>query len=198
MRFACSPRVWLLVGVLTFQLGCGQKEEIHSSDVPKAKTSGAVVAEGPDKSRVLGAIIPTPDGQRFWFVKFRGAIGAVSAHENAFDEFVNSIRLEGNTLKWSAPAGWTENPPRAMRLVTFSPPNATPDSPELYLSEPFGGSLLENVNRWRKEVGAQEVAQAELPTVTTELMLGDVKAYKVDAKGAKDVSNSSMPPFMGR
>lgn len=198
MRIVPSRRM-ILVGVpLALILGCGPKDEIRTYDAPtpKAATDDSATPTGPDKSRLLGAIIPTGDGRQSWFVKFSGPVDVISRHEKDFDQFVNSIRVDGGSPKWTAPPGWTENPPRAMRLVTFLPPGGGKDAPELYVSEPFAGSVIENVNRWRKEVGAKEVTEAELPQATSELTLGAVKAHRVDARGPKEVVKGSMPPFM--
>jgi hypothetical protein len=79
-----------------------------------------------------------------------------------------------------------------MRLVTFLPPGEG-KQPELYLSQPFGGSLLDNVNRWRGEVGLPPVKETELSSVVTEVKLGDVKAYRVDFSGPG--GKNRMPPF---
>jgi hypothetical protein len=198
MRIVLSRRMMLVAPFLALTVGCGPKDEIRTYEVPKPKAASddATAPTGPDKSRLLGAIIPTGDGRQFWFVKFSGPIDVISRHEKDFDQFVNSVRVEGNSPKWTAPAGWTENPAKMMRLVTFLPPDAGKDAPELYVSEPFAGSVIENVNRWRKEVGAKEVTEAELPQATSELTLGSVKAYRVDARGPKEVVKGSMPPFM--
>ena len=45
------------------------------------------------------------------------------------------------------------------------------------------GGLLENVNRWRREVGLRELKQDELADTLTETTLGDKKAYTVDLRG---------------
>ena len=82
-----------------------------------------------------------------------------------------------------------------MRVVTFVPPGSG-KPPELYVSDPFSGTLLANVNRWRKEVGLKDVTEAELPTVTTEVKLGDVTAHMMDFRGPG--GTSGMPPFMGK
>ena len=59
----------------------------------------------------------------------------------------------------------------------------------------LGGTLLDNVNRWRKEVGLAEVTEAQLPQVVTEISLGSKKAYQVDFRGPGGVTQR---PMMGR
>ena len=118
----------------------------------------------------------------------------------AFDAFINSIRVPADLsepLTYTAPKDGREVParPGQMRQVTFQfgPPDAPVD---LYLSSPIGGNLLENVNRWRREVGLPEVTEAELPSVTTEVQLGGTKAYKMDFRGpgGKGGGMGMMPP----
>jgi hypothetical protein len=85
-----------------------------------------------------------------------------------------------------------------MRTATFTPPGEwkpPQKPPELYISEKFQGTLLMNVNRWRDEVGIARVTEAELPKVTTEVLHGGTKAYKVDFTGPG--GKKKMPPFAG-
>jgi hypothetical protein len=186
-------------GVLAFAalgmaalLGCGRSDEIRSYDVKR--DAAEPPAGGADKFRLLGVIIPT--GQESWFVRFSGPIEQVTPHEKAFDEFVASIRVpaDGKPPTYTPPPGWNEAPARQMRVATFIPPGEG-KQPELYVSTPFGGTLLMNVNRWRGDAGLGNVTEAELPKVTTEVMLGSTKAYKVDFKGPG--GKKKMPPFAG-
>jgi hypothetical protein len=178
-------------------LGCAPSESIRSYDVKREK--GEDSPGGPDRVRLLGAIIPV-DAENSWFVKFTGPIDEISPHEKAFDEFVASIRVPGGNAPptYTAPSGWKEGGKRMMRVATFTPPGewkppARP--PELYISEKFQGTLLANVNRWRDEVGVSRVTEAEVPKVTTEVMLGSSKAYKVDYRGPG--GKKKMGPFAG-
>lgn len=184
----------LLLGLFA-ATGCGPSDEVRTYTVAKstAKAGGTDQSDGPVKSRLIGAVIPAGEGQN-WFVKFSGPVDAVTAHEAAVDAFIRSVRVTGGKPAWTAPPGWKEGPQKMMRLVTFVPPGDG-KPPELYVSEPFAGTLLANVNRWRKEVGLKDVTEADLPGVTTELQLGDVKGYKVDFRGPGGTGGMT-PPFM--
>jgi len=82
-------------------------------------------------------------------------------------------------LSWTVPEGWTVGPPKQFRIVTLKK-----DAAEMYLSEPFQGSVLDNVNRWRVDpVGLPKIAEAELPSVASEYPIGAVKAHRVDFRG---------------
>ena len=188
-----------LLGLLA-ATGCGPSDEVRTYTVPKAAqkdAAGSDQPDGPAKGRLIGAVVPAGEGQN-WYVKFSGPVDAVTAHEKAVDEFIRSIRVTGGKPTWTAPPGWKEGPRRMMRVVTFIPPGEG-KPPELYISDPLGGSLLANVNRWRKEIGLKDVTEADLPNVTTEAQFGDVKGYRLDYRGPKEPAAAGMggmPPFM--
>jgi hypothetical protein len=187
--------------LLAFAFGCGPSDEIKSYSVPKEKLAptaptgvSAPAATGPDKARLLGAIIPAAGGSSY-FVKMTGTPEAVEPHAAAFEEFVKSVDVSATPPKYTAPAGWKQGPARQMRVVTFLVGDG--EKPlEAYLSEPFAGSVLDNVNRWRGEVGAKPVTEAELPAATKELP-GPTKKYLIDVRGPGG-SGGMMPPFMNR
>jgi len=166
-------------GIKTYRVATPQER-----DKPRELPNGgdAPVPDGPPKVRFLGAVIP--DGKdRSYFVRFSGPIEQIDAHEKDFDAFLNSIRVPGEggkPVSWTVPAGWKEGPGNSARVVTIEKAGA----PVLYISQPFGGDLLQNVNRWRLDpVGLREFTEAELPTVTREIALGATKAYRVDMRG---------------
>jgi hypothetical protein len=177
--------------------GCGPRDEIRTYNAPRDNPGDKAHGTGGESKekmmRLLGLIIPKSTGES-WFVKFSGPAEQIEPHVAAFDAFVGSLRVAAGAASpsYTSPPGWKEAPPRAMRIATFLPPGEG-KQPELYLSQPFGGSLLDNVNRWRGEVGLPPVRDSELPSVVTEVMLGDVKAYRVDFTGPG--GKSRMPPF---
>jgi hypothetical protein len=190
-------RPFVFLGLALFLAGCGKPvDDIRAYTVPREKEPAKKPAgpETGDKFRMLGAIIPAEPGYS-WFVKFVGPAEVVSPLEADFQTFVKSIRPDDKKPAWTAPPKWTEAPPRATRLATFKNGQA-----EMYLSGPFGGTLLDNVNRWRKEVGLRDVTEAELKDVTTEIKLGDKSAHTVDLRGP--TWSGGMPgmnaPFAGK
>lgn len=191
----------IAIGLLA-QFGCGPSDEIRTYQVKKPADAPAAPAEptpdGPAKVRLLGAIIPVKDGS--WFVRFLGPVEAIDPHEKEFDEFVNSIRVSDDPRTpptFTAPPGWKELPRKQMRVVTFAVGDG-PNPPEVYISTPLGGSVLENVNRWRVDfVGVKRLTAAELPAATKELMLGTTKAYRVDVRGPGGKGGGMMRPPAG-
>ncbi len=174
--------------------GCGPKEEIRSYTVPKPEPEGG----SGGKYRLLGAIIPVGDGQSR-FVKSAGPADKIDAVAPQFDTFVKSIRVTdpAKPVVYTVPEGWRPGPAKQMRVVTFLV--GPPEKPaEVYISDPFGGSLLDNVNRWRNEAGLPKITEEELPASVTEVDLGGVKSYKVDFQGPGGKTGmSGMPPFAG-
>lgn len=185
-------QTWPWLGVcLVVSAGCSPPEEVRTytakreSPTPTPLPPPAPetpVADGTDKSRMLGVIIPVgPDASRF--IKFSGAIDRVTAAEAKFVEFVAGVRLPNATATptYKVPAGWTENPPRQFVAKSFTVGPA--GTPQVTLSDAINGTLLANVNRWRVEVGLKEVTAADLPKSVTEITLGDTKAYRIDFCG---------------
>ena len=191
MSLTSSRRSWPWLGLcVTLVAGCNPPEAVRSYEAPREAKPVATsppaapvaVAAGADKSRTLGVIIPVgPNDSRF--VKFSGAIDLVTVAAAKFDEFVGTLRLANPAAlpTYAVPAGWTENPPRQFVAKSFT---VGPDgTPQVTLSESISGTLLANVNRWRKEVGLPDVTEGELPYSVTEIKLGDAKAYRVDLRG---------------
>lgn len=92
------------------------------------------------------------------------------------------------------PAGWTEQPPRAMIRQVFAAGKGD-DAVRIELSEfPAGAPMisdpLENVNRWRGQVGLEAVAKDELTDVTEAVQIGDdegLLAEMISEDGAKGI-----------
>lgn len=75
----------------------------------------------------------------------------------------------GTDLQWTAPEGWIQGGPRAMREVTFTLANDS--GTECYISKlsNLGGGLEANLNRWAGQMGLDPLsadAIAALPTIT--------------------------------
>ena len=83
---------------------------------------------------------------------------------------------ETTPIHWTVPAGWTERPGGSMRVGSFfiSKDNRTADVSVIPLRGQAGGEL-ENVNRWRGQVGLGPTSQSELAR----------EAKKADISGAE-------------
>jgi len=142
---------------------------------------------GNPPARLLSAIIPHEN--RSWIFKLKGPEPVVAAQKSNFMEFLHSIQFtvtpdtqtqptepgqspgapsqslaESYRLtKWTTPDGWQEQPgSNAMRVTSFRIGAGTGQA-ELIVSrirQGQTGGFLENVNRWRGQVGLEPVSQA--------------------------------------
>jgi hypothetical protein len=186
----------LCCGLTALLLGCGEEEQIRNYKVPKEPPPAVAVVLKPGEieGRTLGAIFP--DGESSWFIKVHGRRKPMDAHSKEFDEFIQSIRLTGkpdDPLQWKVPAGWEEQKSQVdfiRNVFLFGP---KPDQLRLTVSR-ASGSVLSNVNRWRKEVGLDDISEGQLKQASERLDVNGVSVIKVDVTGRLFVR----PMGMGR
>lgn len=181
--------------------GCAPEPEVRSYTVPreadhKPFRPGAVGTEA--KYRMLTAVIPINDNLSF-FVRFDGPIDKVNEAEAEFDAFLMSIRLTGQPtppLTWTVPPGWRVGPPKQFRLVTIQKGDEKKPL-EAYISDPLGGSMLSNVNRWRTDfVGVKPWDEEELKDGGKKILLGGTPAFRFDFAGPGGAkANTGGRPF---
>ena len=88
---------------------------------------------------------------------------------------------------WNVPAGWTEKEASGMRIASYSitaPDGRTADASVVPLG-PTAGSELDNVNRWRTQLGLGSVTDAELAGLTQAVPIGGVTGKLFDLVGDK-------------
>jgi hypothetical protein len=159
--------------------GCKPADPVRSYTVPKDTSLASTPTDG-QAYRFLGAVLPADDKYSF-FVKFVGPSAVISAEVKAFDDFLGSIGPVVNANekpKYTIPEGWTVAAEKPTRIVTITKGKA-----EMYLSGPFGGTLLENINRWRKEIGLRELKSDELKDGVKEIPYGRGTGYRMDEFG---------------
>lgn len=181
-----GPKRWwplALVGAALLA-GCKPSEEIRSYTVEPAPEKPATAPDG-DKLRMLAGIIPLTE-KTSYFVRFLGPVEVVSQYEADFNFFFSSLLLTDDPAKpltWKMPPGWKLGKPIKERVVTLTP-EAGPETVVMYVSQPFGGEMLSNVNRWRTDfVGIKPVSAEELPKIAEPVQLGPTKAYRFDLRG---------------
>ncbi len=101
---------------------------------------------------------------RAWFFKVMGPSAEIEKYEKEITAFLKSTSFtdgENSEPKYVPPASWKQAPPRPMRHATFV--FGDPKSPLEMSIIPLGipgddinKYLLENVNRWRRQVGLLE------------------------------------------
>ncbi len=173
--------------------------DARPTDAPPAPSSRPAESPGPEGAhaalpknvRLLGAIVPR--GSRCWFFKLTGPAEAVAPHADAFAEFVASIRFDesgaDDTPIWSLPDGWEQLPAGGMRLATIRL-GGSPTPLEMSVI-PLGmpemdeeAYVLSNVNRWRRQLGAEEIDASRLADSTEQVALDGTTATIVDVTGS--------------
>jgi hypothetical protein len=172
-----------------FVVGCGQRDEITRYTVPKlvpievagvparSSNTGAMPAAAPASGpqATLGAIVPLEEVG--WFFKLTGPPEAVLQQKAAFDRFVQSLRFSAgpdSKPSWELPEGWEQRPGEGLRYATLrigsqEPPLELSVIPLPRSSKETDKYILDNVNRWRTQVGLEPIAASDLPAQTQTL-----------------------------
>ncbi|HEX3999154.1 MAG TPA: hypothetical protein VHX65_11435 [Pirellulales bacterium] len=202
-----------MVGLLASLGGCSPAEKIEQYTVEKPdvlaekyfhESPDAVATNGPGTDRMVAAVVP--HGSQFWFFKLAGPDEAVAKQAAPFLSFMSSIHFADGAESppdWTLPEGWTRQPGNAMRFATIE---ITPGPPRLevsvsMLSKPpeaaaAQGAVLQNVNRWRGQLGLKPIAGDQLAKETKTVDIGGETATLVNLVG-KLRGGMMMPPFAG-
>lgn len=154
-------------------------------------------ADVPD-ARLLGVMLNVPtgdqgvDGPLGIFVKFTGPRELVDAEQEAFEFFYHSLRVSeavagadeagatSGQLTYAAPEGWTDEGARGMRVVDLAIDGADLSVIPLELD---GGGALDNVNRWRGQLGLGPTTAEAVEAMERVPVLG-TQAYLFDETGS--------------
>jgi hypothetical protein len=166
-------------------VGC-QQDEIRSYTVPKQEL------------RMLAAVVP--HGDRTWYFKLTGPVQEIGEHKEEFRRFVESSRFNDSPdqpLTWtSIPEGWQREHETKLRYATFRL-GASGHSLELTVIplDKESGTLLDNINRWRKQLGLPPATEADLAKLVEDTKVGDATAKLVDFTGTPSAGGERTPPF---
>jgi len=88
-------------------------------------------------------------------------------------------------IKWELPSGWGEGSPSTMRYASFA---ATEDNGEkvdisIVTFPGDGGSDLDNVNRWRQQIGLAAVDEGELSSIIAPFQGKQINFSTADVVG---------------
>lgn len=216
-----------LLGLLAMCLavGCRQKDQIRTyriaktdaevpreappADTPTKPLAAPAPPSGEPTDRMLGAILPGPD--QAWFFKAVGPKESLDASAEAIAGFLESVRFDSARPAWELPEGWSEEAGRSMRLATLKVP--TPDDAGvgverseteisvigLPLVGDWDAQVLDNVNRWRKQLKLPPTDAAGLADSTKPLGGKVESAVLVDLDGwfAGGGMGGGLAPFAG-
>jgi hypothetical protein len=153
-------------------------EKLRQPDQPPVVHSPSMSEPKSEKTRMAVAIFNKTDAT--WFFKIVGPPEKIDAAEQQWRPFFESVKFEDKEPTWDLPEGWSAAGPKPMRFATFVIDDAPP-SLELAISS-LGPNqdMLDNVNRWRKQIGLKDIAESELDdnlkkhkTETGEFLLFD-------------------------
>ena len=151
--------------------------------------------------RIVGAIASDEKGTAFY--KMRGNATLVGAEKENFLKWVSASRggtpdsaatnsttpappsnSETPQIKWELPAGWSAIPASAMRYASFSAEKNGEKADISVVTFPGdGGSDVDNVNRWRQQIGLPVVGAELLKPMIASVRAGDVQIDTIDMAG---------------
>jgi len=170
-------------------------------------------AEGGDvlhDGRIVAGVALGPD--RVYFFKMRGNKELVGAQKENFIKWIHSVKVtaraaqasqpaapaaatgpvpattEGKPkINWVVPGTWKSAPASAMRYASFTVAGANGDKADISVSvfAGDGGGDLENVNRWRGQIGLEAVDAAALQTLVVPVKSRSGEITTVDLAGPK-------------
>jgi hypothetical protein len=156
-----------------------------------------------------------------WFYKLAGNAELVAAQKPVFIEFLKSIKLteapaaasstepapvastgasgSGGKFNWSVPSAWTPIAPGPMQAARFTVPEVGGAKAEVFVSvfPNDTGGLLANVNRWRRQIGLEDVTEAGLGTCVTPLEGAGAGAVFVELNGPQQTLLGAVVPREG-
>jgi hypothetical protein len=152
--------------------------------------------------RIIGAIASDENGTAFF--KMRGNAALVGAEKESFLKWVSASRAVTATettqttpppstptnsdkpeIKWEVPAGWSPGPASAMRYASFAVEKNGGKADISVVTFPGdGGSDVDNINRWRQQIGLPAVGAEVLRSLLVPMEAGNVHLDSVDMSSA--------------
>lgn len=176
-------------------------------------TSERNLFRGESPMRLAVAIYRDADASQSWFLRISGHAEAVEEEWEPFLAMVRSFaggvepasasaspapatpppppaspgQMGGaGGVRYQVPEGWEELPSDGIRVASFRTPGDFEDGgirANLFRLPNPAGNLLDNVNRWRAELGLEPVAEAGLDAVVHPMTLRGRQVIFVDLTG---------------
>lgn len=132
-------------------------------------------------------------------IEFSAPVTAPAANEPAMtnampphptmSESVPPPPASDNSLTWTAPTSWTPKALGQMRKGSYAVVSESGEA-DLSITMLYAASnpLLENINRWRRQIALVPLTEADLPAQSTTLTNGDLQFTVIDfASGSSRV-----------
>lgn len=181
---------------------------IQSVSTPRGQVavvdlSGQPENGDPNKDgRIIGAIASDETGTAFF--KMRGNAALVGGEKENFLKWVSASRAVAATetsqtnpppsapansdkpeIKWEVPAGWSPAAPSAMRYASFAVEKNGERADISVVTFPGdGGSDVDNINRWRQQIGLPAVGAEVLKSLVAPIQAGNIHLDSVDMSSA--------------
>jgi hypothetical protein len=182
LRPVVVVRRLFLLAALALPAGCQKEDDVRHYTAPKAESPPIAAAADKPMQRILGAIVPREGGQ-LWVFKLMGPAAAIKGHEAEFDSFIDSVTFKDDAKKpaFKNPESWRPSAGTKMSTAAF---RIGPDeeAPEITVT-PAGGSVDDNINRWRGQLGLKPATADEMKQTIKEKQNGDAKIVVVDLTG---------------
>jgi hypothetical protein len=180
---------WLLVAAAAAgSLGCRDEEGVQHYNAPRAETP-----------MVSMRIAIFKNADQTWYFKLWGPKDVVDDHMAEFDQFLHTIQFNAddkNPVVWKAPEEWEKdsagNQVYAAYLVG---PKLTAAQMTVVKLGADTGSLLDNVNRWRRQLGLKPVTEDTMDGVTKAMINGrEVTIVQLSASGRFHKTSAPLMP----
>lgn len=205
-RPAVARRLTVVLAFLALT-GCEPTPGVSKYTAPKDPPDVSLISDEPDegepKVRILGAIAPAGDQADDWyFFKFQPSRmseayppKALERHAADFDAFLKSLKFSPDgPPSWKLPEGWKEvTVSTAMPRVATLRMKKSETTVDLAVSR-TGGNLLDNINRWRGQAGADAITEAEIDAKCRVLTVDGRRVVVVDVSGPGGKGGMT-PPF---
>jgi hypothetical protein len=181
-----------------------QRLRTSLGDVTIVDLAGLPKDVDPAKDGRIIAAMTTTDSSTLFF-KIRGNADLAEAQKGEFIKWVAAVcnaQTQTNSpqtaampqqesgappIKWETPAGWTEVPPSSMRYASFSAAGENVGNVDISIVTfpGDGGSDLDNINRWRGQIGLSPLDQNAASSQIASLKTADATFSTTDLVGAK-------------
>jgi hypothetical protein len=185
----------LALGGLAGLSGCGGNEDISRYQAPHE--------EPPEKVRLLGAFFPK--GENTWVFKLVATDTLFKQYQDAYLKLLESVRLSeqpGKPITWTLPEGWRQEiDNKPLRYATLSAGKGEEAVEATVSKMDRRQDLLQNVNRWRGQLGLGPVGEEEVPRFTTHSKIGGIDTTLVSLttfrtrRAAPRAPEPEGPPF---
>lgn len=148
-----------------------------------------------DQSQAMSAVLVNVTGQT-WFFKFKGDAALIKSQDKIFDQFMQSFKFSKTTspampkmaidtpptqtLAYQMPPGWEEQKASGMRVASFTA-GQNDKSVEISVIPLRGeaGGILDNVNRWRRQVELSPEEENKIQNQLKEIEVGGEKGFQI-------------------